>query len=218
MRSHGRRLQLGALPVVEGVFIALRARGKREWARGSTCLPDGVRKMTFARVLALLLMSTHAAAGQAANPLAVGGDIRLWAPFYGLEGVRGSLVAWAADSVVVRVEEGTVAGQPPGATTTTVPTAAVVRLDALGGRSRAQGALTGAILFGVAGGVIGAVGTDCDPDDYGLNGDLECAFQPMIRGMVGIVAGGAVGGLVGSLFPKDVWVRQELPLSPTVGR
>jgi len=135
--------------------------------------------------------------GQAAISPTSGQHIRLWAPLYGIEKERAHFLHWDSNTVsILRV-------QPPDSVE--VPLSAVTRLDAFQGQSTFRGVARGGVILGLVGATLGAVLTHCQPDDQ------YCPVGRIYYGSIGGLIGFTVGGIVGSRFPMDIWVRQELP-------
>ena len=175
------------------------------------------RRATIALViLALALPASGALRAQSTAPAAVGERVRITTPSQrGSYRIVGSVVAVQGDTLMLQSRE--------------VPTPRPVAFGeistlevSLGSRGNVRrGLLYGAVIGAGVGGVLAAA-TYQKPDCAGATwicGDAEPhrTGEAVAGGIVGALAGLAVGGLWGATHPSERWVRRPLGGATRVG-
>lgn len=160
------------------------------------------------------LCSPSLVAQVAATPVGPGARVRLWVPDHDLAKRTATVTAVARDSLAVRIDNPrrrNFSGEQATTTDRTVAIADIERIEIMIDRrpNGLGGMKTGALVGGGTFLVVGFLsGTTCD--------ELGCVDgnQTPALTLAGVLFGGAMGLLVGSLQTKEVW--QQVWLGPEV--
>lgn len=156
--------------------------------------------MTRISILALaaaLLLAPRAEA-QRRDPL-VGREVRVTAPNFAPEPVRGTVTAFDHQGLHVAVDS--------AGTQRLFPVRSVQRIDILQGRGRGATALRRARFYGFVGGALGAVAAPL----VSRHLDMEIGTGVAVLGGGGALAGITLGVLSGNAAPREQWSWQISP-------
>ncbi len=158
--------------------------------------------MRHATILIAILTFVPLASATAQVSLRPGDRVRVTGhfchPFHTCQHSVSTFLAWKADSLVIQSNGDTL----------TVPVTLLTRLDVSRGRktNTGEGAVTGLLVGGVAGAVIGLASYECEPCFVDLGPGVYAAAGAVIGGLGGLV----VGALIGLEIETDRWQEVQL--------
>lgn len=160
-------------------------------------------------ILLFISVVQSAALAQMSN-LTKGDLVRIYAPGIQGKSIIGTVYEVSTSAMLVSAEDSSF----------TIPFASINKLDISKGKKRnaGKGALIGAGLVGLTGGIIGAASyKECNEEGFlACIGYVDKTSLTVVGVLLGTLTGSAVGAIIGSTVESHKWDRIPLKLSAVV--